>query len=190
MISAPTSVCISTGTTFVIYFASSNTTHLAFCTQSVINKCLLTELAGNLSLWHLPLQRKDVPKPRKCENKESTERGHLEPWPVTCCHIASKSWILCLGNKREDDPTSVQGQMVAGTPQSSRQKRGDARQEFDLLGNIRRWKLPSLAGHTNAVQRHRSGECKCEKIKHQSNSYHSWLFSLWVTRVPKLIMCN
>lgn len=156
----------------------------------MINKCLLTKLAGNLSLWHLPLQRRNIPKPRKCENKESAERGHLEPWTVTCCHIASKSWTLRLGNKREDDPTSVQGQMVAGNPHSSRQKRGDARQEFDLPGNAGCWKLPSLSGHIDSVQRHRSGECKCGKTKHQSSSYHSWLFLLWVARVPKLIVCN
>lgn len=76
-------------------------------------------------------------QPRKCEKKESTETGHLEPWQLTCCHIASESWALCLGEEKEEHPTSDQGQMIGGNPQSSRQKRGDARQNFDLPGNLR-----------------------------------------------------
>ena len=107
-------------------------------------------------------------QPRKCESKGSTERGHLEPWQVACCHIASKSWAQCVGNGR-DDPSSNQGQMVAVNPQSSRQKRGDVRQEFDLPGNIRLWKVRSLPGHTNSVQSHCPGDLKCEQMKHQSN---------------------
>lgn len=117
-------------------------------------------------------------QPRKCENKESTERSQLEPWQLTCCHIASESWSLCLGDETEEDPASDQGQMITGNPQSSGQKRGDARQ--DLLRNLSHWKTPFLSGHATFVQCNCHGEFDCEKIQLWGNSYHKWRVLFWV----------
>lgn len=98
---------------------------------------LVNEVGRKLGLWHLPLQRRDISSPESVRTR-SPQRGAI--WNLGKSHVVilpQSPGPYALGVEKEEDPTSDQGQMIAGNPQSIRQKRGDARQNFDFLGNLR-----------------------------------------------------